>query len=299
MNAIETSKYCFHTNLSGELYTVCPLCGGQELKRKYEVREYILTECLSCSAIFVRNILTHKYLEEFYNTQEDNCFYCDDDNSDCINYYNLKLKSEIEKLKPGKGSILDVGCSSGLFLDQVPDWERHGVEISRKDGTKAKDRIGNNIFIGSIEEYPVREEYFDVITLQDVFDHFIDPISNLNKCKIMLKPGGLLVIKVHNISCLFARICSSHFYAIVPPFHLFYFCERSLRFALENAGFQFHNKRFIGHLMKIKAVFFGLSRIDKKTISYKIYKILNKSIIGDIKIYKNLHDIITVFAVKK
>jgi len=298
VNGIEITGKSFNTNLSGELHTVCPLCGGQELKIKYEVKGYTLTECLSCSAVFVRNILTHKYLEEFYQNQEGNCSYCDDDNSDCINYYNLKLKSEIEKLRPGKGSILDVGCCSGLFLDQVPGWERHGVEVSEKYGEKAKDRIGENIFIGSFEEYPVREEYFDVITLQDVFDHFIDPINNLKKCKVMLKPGGLLVIKVHDISCLFARICGSEYYAIAPPVHLFYFREGSLRFILEQTGFQFHKKRFIGHLIKIKAVFLGLSRTDQRALAYKVYKFLDKSMIGNIKIYKNLHDIITVFAVK-
>jgi len=140
MNGVETSETSFNTNLSGKFHTVCPLCGSQELKRKYEVREYILTECLNCSAIFIRNIITHKYLEEFYQNHEEYCFY-EDDNSDCLNYYNLKLKNEIENLKPEKGSILDVGCSSGLFLNQMPGWERHGVEVSVKYGEMAKDRI--------------------------------------------------------------------------------------------------------------------------------------------------------------
>jgi SAM-dependent methyltransferase len=284
--------------VSGDLYQACPLCGVPELREKYTVRGYTLVACRNCSVVFVRNILTAAYLQTFYQDQEGHCFY-EDDNKDCLNYYNGRIQSEIEARKPAPGAILDVGCSSGYFLEQLSGWERHGVEISAEYGKKAQAKIGLNIFIGPFEAYPGREGYFDVITLFDVFDHFIDPEGCLKKCRSLLKPGGLLVIKVRNLSCLFAKISGSKFYAIEPPVHLFYFNEKSLRLILEKTSLAFIKKKFIGHRMKIKTIFFRLARADKARPAYGGYKLLEKSRLGNIAVPKNLHDIITVFAVKK
>lgn len=298
MKTGETGQVTVNTEHKDKIYCACPLCGSKLLKDRFDVRGYTISECKSCTVVFVRNILTPEFLRDFYQKQEGNCFY-EEDNKDCINYYSLKVKLEIEKLKPEKGRILDIGCSSGMFLEQMEGWERHGVEVSDEYGKKARTLLGDNIFIGTFEAYPVKKDYFDVITLQDVCDHFIDPAANLLKCKEMLKPGGLIIIKVHNISCLFAKVCGKRFYAIEPPVHLFYFNERSLNLVLNKTGFRFLKKRFIGHLMKLKTVFFRLSRVDKKTPAYKIYSFLDKISMGNIKLNKNLHDIITVFAVKK
>ena len=113
---------------------------------------------------------------------------------------------------------------------------------------------------GSFEDYPLREGYFDVVTLQDVFDHFRDPLPALEKCRRLLKQGGLIVIKVHNISCLYAKLTGRHFYAVIPPSHLFYYDGRTLAHTLSKAGFRVVNSRFIGHLLKLKTVFWRLSR---------------------------------------
>jgi hypothetical protein len=62
----------------------------------------------------------------------------------------------------------------------------------------------------------------------------------------MLKPG-MIVIKVHNISCSYAKLTGSGFYATIPPPHLFYYNRQSLSLALSKAGFQVVDSRFIGH----------------------------------------------------
>ena len=106
------------------------------------------------------------------------------------------------------------------------------------------------------------------------------------------------MIKVHNISCLYAKISGQGFYAVVPPTHLFYYDGRTLDRALSNGGFRVVDSRFIGHLFKIKTIFLRLSRGDVKSLSHRIYKTLNDTALGNIKFHKNLRDIITVLAVK-
>ena len=116
---------------------------------------------------------------------------------------------------------------------------------------------------------------------------------------MLINPGGLIVIKVHDISCLYAKFTGQNFYALIPPSHLFYYNRRSLSALVEKAGFRVTDSRHIGHILKVKTVFFRLSRGDQSSPYYRIFERLNRSSVGDWKIYKNLHDIITVFAVKR
>ena len=110
----------------------------------------------------------------------------------------------------------------------MPDWECHGNEITKHYGMTAREKYGENIFIGPFDDYPLREGYFDVITLQDVFDHIRDPLPMLEKCHRLLRPGGLIAVKVHNISCLYAKFTGKNFYALIPPAHLFYYDKQTL-----------------------------------------------------------------------
>jgi len=288
--AVKKSNFAYHLK--------CPICESQNIKDKYKLKDYIISECLDCSAVFVKEILTDNFLTNFYQKSEGDFVY-EDNNQQFLSYYYHKIKSEIEKIKPAKGAILDIGCSAGFFLNIMEGWERYGMEIAEKFGQMAREKIGDNIYIGSFENYPIKENYFDVITLQDVFDHFIDPVENLKKCYQMLKPGGLLVIKAHNISCLYAKIKGVNFYAIIPPVHLFYFNEQSLKYLFNRVGLRFLKSKFIGHILQLKTIFYRLSGEGTNKFYFKLSKLFEHNILGKIRFYKNLHDIITVFAIKE
>ena len=281
---------------SGPFYSSCPACGGENLKRRWEVNSYTIARCAGCSLVFVQNILTTGELAAHYATVEDAAYI--DSNADCLNYYYYRLREQIESRFPQPGKLLDVGCSAGWFLDVMKGWECHGCEIVPKDADLARRRYADRIVTGSFEDYPLREDYFDVIALQDVFDHFRDPLPALAKCRRMLKPGGLIVIKVHNISCLYAKLCGRRFYALLPPSHLFYYDGKTLPRILTSVGFHVVDSRFIGHLLKVKTVFWRLAQDNKDSVFSRIGRRLDGSFLGDIKIKKNLHDIVTVLAVK-
>jgi 2-polyprenyl-3-methyl-5-hydroxy-6-metoxy-1,4-benzoquinol methylase len=262
----------------------------------WNVNGYSIARCAQCTLVFVRNQITAEELGAHYTGGVDEAY--DDGNRDCLDYYYKRLAVLIRRRFPKPGRILDLGCSRGWFLDVMSGWECHGNEIIASDAAAARERYGDNIVAGSFEDYPLRKDYFDVITLQDVFDHFRDPMPALAKCRSMLRPGGMIVIKVHNIACLYAKLTGSGFYAIIPPSHLFYYNRRSLSLALSKAGFQVVDSRFIGHLMKVKTIFWRLSRSNSESYYYRIYRNLDKSLLGELKIHKNLHDIITISAVK-
>ena len=278
------------------MYTRCVVCSGDKLKGLWEVNGYTIASCMTCSLVFVQNQVTTEELAAHYASGRDDTY--DETNIECLNYYYRKLGDMICRRFPQPGKLLDVGCSRGWFFDAMHGWECHGNEIGASDALIARERHGDRIVIGPFEEYPLRENYFDVITMQDVFDHFRDPMRILEKSWRLLRPGGLIVIKAHNISCLYAKLTGRSFYAIIPPSHLFYYNRRTLDRALSNSGFHVVDSEFIGHLLKIETVFSRLSRGNMKSTSYRVYKALNGTALGGIKFHKNLHDIITVLAVK-
>jgi 2-polyprenyl-3-methyl-5-hydroxy-6-metoxy-1,4-benzoquinol methylase len=274
----------------------CPGCDGTRISEKWLVNGFRIVHCDSCELVFVANRPTVDELKTYYGQIHDSIY--DDSNSECLAFYYRALKREIERRGKQQGRIFDVGCAGGWFLDGMEGWERHGCEMAPQDFAIARSKHGDRILPLSFEEYPEKAEYFDVITLQDVFDHMPEPGQALAKCFRMLRPGGLLVIKVHDISCLYARVTGSQFYAVIPPGHLFYYREKSLRRILERAHFQVISARHMGHILKLTTIFLRLSRGREQSLCYSAAKMLQKSPLGNLKIYKNLHDIITVFAVR-
>ena len=277
------------------MHSSCPICAGTALKHLWQVNGYSIARCQNCSLVFVENIVTPEELNAHYSAWDTSYA---DDNTDCLTYYYEILRGLIESRYPQRGKILDVGCSAGQFLEVMKGWECHGNEISPPFATIAQQRFGDSIVTGLFEDYPLQEEYFDVITLQDVFDHLRDPIAVLNKCNSMLKPGGLIVIKVHNISCLYAKVMGSGFYAVMPPTHLFYYDKGTLELALGKTGFQMVDSRFIAHLLRIRIIFYRLASGNRQSLFFRISRWLEGRWLGEAKIKKNLHDIITVMAVK-
>ena len=247
--------------------------------------------------MFVRNLLSPEELAAHYASGSDPVY--TDDNRECLDYYYLQLRKRIEARVSRPGKILDVGCSGGWFLEAMRGWECHGCEIAPADAALARRRFPDAIFTGTLEDYPEAANYFDVIAMQDVFDHCPDPLAVLQKCRRMLKDGGLLVLKVHNISCLYARIAGARFYAVIPPSHLFYYDRRTLELAAAKSGFEIVETRFIAQLLRISTVFMRLSRGNRESWLFRIYSALAGRRLGKIKIRKNLHDIVTAFAVKR
>jgi 2-polyprenyl-3-methyl-5-hydroxy-6-metoxy-1,4-benzoquinol methylase len=274
----------------------CPICEGRNLDLRWKIKGYSIVQCQGCSLVFVREILTNEQLAAHYASGGDVVYA--DDNRDCLDYYYHELRKQIEARVPAKGRIFDVGCSGGWFLEAMQGWDCYGCEIAPQDAVVAQQRFGERVFTGTLEDYPSPDNWFDVITMQDVFDHCPEPLTVLGKCRRMLKPGGLLVIKVHNISCLYAKMTGAGFYALLPPSHLFYYDRRTLGRVTERAGLKLVDARFIAHLLKVSTVFHRLARERKDSIFHRGFLALKDTGVGQLKIRKNLHDIITVFAVK-
>jgi len=283
----------------------CPVCQCRDLTEKYVIKGYHIALCRFCRLMFVRERLTQEDLDRYYNKElielnaPDTCVYTDQDNTDNLKYYYRRLAAMIRQRMP-RGAVLDIGCNTGLFLDVMDGFDRYGIERSITHGRVAAEKYGDHIFLGAFEDYQAPEGFlFDCITLQDVFDHMADPVGVLKKCRRLLKANGLIVIKVHDFSCLYAKMTGKNFYAFLPPLHLFYYDRRSLMTALDRAGFDLAASMHIGHVLFLSTVFYRLCWRERKGLFYRFYRALDGTWLGRRKIYKNLHDIITVFGMRR
>lgn len=138
------------------------------------------------------------------------------------------------------GRLLDIGCASGAFLlnmGQYPGWELFGVDQNSYAVALAR-RSGLDVHQGSLVDADYPDNFFDVITLWAVLEHVPDPTATLNEIHRILKPDGLLLLRVPNLSSWDARLFGSMWVGLDAPRHLFVFSPRALTSLLKQTGFK-------------------------------------------------------------
>tara|TARA_R100001132_G_C3263175_1_gene86746 strand:+ start:174 stop:1022 length:849 start_codon:yes stop_codon:yes gene_type:complete len=145
-----------------------------------------------------------------------------------VKNYSLKRKLRlIEKLHPGKGSLLDIGAGTGDFLKYAKDnnWEVNGVEVnasarslSLNKGIPLKE---------SIEE--CKGNQFDVVTLWHVLEHLPDLQNTVLNIEALVKEGGTLIVAVPNFNSYDAKFYKEFWAAYDVPRHLWHFSQESMK----------------------------------------------------------------------
>ena len=207
---------------------------------------------------------------------------------------------KIEKQYPDKGSLLDVGAATGSFMTAAKKrgWNVSGVEISDFAAETGRQK-GLDIKTGILENCGYEKEYFDIITLWDVFEHISNPQSTLAHIKKILKPGGLIVMNLPDSDSLFARLMGKKWALIIPPEHLHLFSIHNLKILLERNQFSLISKDTIGKKFKLAYVFHALYTIRHKKIWRKISNLIKKTPLNNLSVLINLRDNMFVIAKKQ
>jgi SAM-dependent methyltransferase len=133
----------------------------------------------------------------------------------------------------GASSVLDVGCGTGellrLLRRAVPGVKRWaGADVSAKTiATNARHDPGATYHVLDIERTALRER-FDALVCTEVIEHLTQPRDALVNMRLMLRPGGRLVL-----TCPTGKVHATekHFGHVAHP------TPRSLRSLLVDAGF--------------------------------------------------------------
>jgi len=144
----------------------------------------------------------------------------------------------LSRYRTSVGSLLDVGCSTGMFLEVARDggWNVSGVELSVEAARQAQQKFPGRVFCGTLADAPFPAGSLDVITMFDVIEHCATPLVELTCATTLLAADGLLVLTTPNIASLPARVMGRAYSYINPPDHLVYFSPRTMAVALAKAG---------------------------------------------------------------
>lgn len=137
--------------------------------------------------------------------------------------------SHIERYTSPPGRLLDFGCGWGFFLDAAREkgWEIHGLEPLPGHALYTRGKVGANVITDILRDDTFPDDYFDVITAFQVFEHLPDPAGDLARLSCALRPGGIMLVEVPNIDTWGIRLLGKRHRHFVPD-HLNFFSAETL-----------------------------------------------------------------------
>lgn len=105
-------------------------------------------------------------------------------------------------------SILDVGCASGWFLNELSKKFPHalytGVDVYENAIKFGQKQYKHLAFLQADgHALPFQEKSFDVVICNEVLEHVLDPMKVLSEIRRVLKNNGIAIIEMDTGNFLF------------------------------------------------------------------------------------------------
>ncbi len=166
-----------------------------------------------------------------------------------VEYYSNPRPEMLEFVPTTIKKALDVGCGRGDFaalLKETFNAEVWGIDIDKDSIEIAKTRIDKAFygdFLRMLDEFP--NNYFDVISFNDVLEHTIDPYTILQELKPKLSKDGVVVSSIPNVryfknlvNLLYKKDWQYEDEGILDRTHLRFFTEKSIQGMYEQQGYE-------------------------------------------------------------
>jgi SAM-dependent methyltransferase len=164
-------------------------------------------------------------------------------------------------------TLLDMGCGDGNNLQYLKQYAEalYGSDYNLIRLERARSRqFGITLFLADILDYPVQDDFFEIVFFNHVIEHIPDDGKALETVFRILKPNGILVLGAPNEGVLWWQLA----YRLEPETlkktdHVHFYTADTLSEKLIRYGFK---------LLEIKHIGWGLPHwsIDEKIRKYKI-----------------------------
>lgn len=133
--------------------------------------------------------------------------------------------------------ILDVGAGTGLLVAALLDagFDATGSEPSRASSEAAR-AVGLPVETTALED--IEAESLDAVVLWQVLEHLEDPLGAVHLIGSWLKPRGVLLVGVPNLSSWQARLAGPRWFHLDLPRHRTHFTPGGLARLLAHADFE-------------------------------------------------------------
>lgn len=111
--------------------------------------------------------------------------------------YHTHLSRQIIGMLPKTGTLLDIGCGTGLFVEKYMTCGGGaiGIDISRGMIRQARWRCAQTDFVmGTGDTLPFADASFDAVASLLAFSYMRDPQAMLTEAFRVLRPGGTIAI---------------------------------------------------------------------------------------------------------
>ncbi|HEY4716304.1 MAG TPA: class I SAM-dependent methyltransferase [bacterium] len=222
----------------------CLICNGKILTSFLDARgvingkNYPLVNCPSCSVAFTVDNIGEVRSDDSTGPTPSPAHLSKLEER----YIRMRWRREIAFLKkfiePG-ASILDIGCGSGLFLEEAirAGFKPEGID-TETGNIPPKDQIRSRVFKIDVETGNLPEKNYGAATFYHSLEHLSDPASALKKVGNILKKNGVIIVQVPNLDSWQFRVFKKRWFHLFLPYHLVHFSTGSLRLLFKQVGFE-------------------------------------------------------------
>ncbi len=265
----------------------CPVCGGTDFRRKWNLERYAFSRCTNCGLLMQNPQpraadLIQRYDREYFEYEIENA----------EPYFQLMLLALkdvnfFSELEPAAGapdcgegarSFLDIGCATGTLLAYLKTrgWKEKGVEVCVPAAEYARDVRGVDVHSGTLQEADLQASSFDVVHASHLIEHLNQPGVFVRDVFRILKPGGRILLTTPNSSGFQARLFSGAWRSAIAD-HMFLFSKQTLSRLLERNGFEIEKIRTWGGIAA------GMAPVPVKRVCDSVVK---KTGWGDVMIIR-------------
>jgi 2-polyprenyl-3-methyl-5-hydroxy-6-metoxy-1,4-benzoquinol methylase len=279
-------------------YTGCPICNSNNIQEQLPAKDHTVSQqifsiwhCNTCTARFTQDVPAQDAIGAFYASE--NYISHSDTKKGVINsLYHLvrkrtlgsKRRLVINSTGLIKGSILDIGCGTGAFLNTMKEagWDITGLEPDSTARTKAAE-LYNIQPQEPGKLFELTPASFNAITMWHVLEHVHELHAYIKQIEKLLAPGGKAFIAVPNYTSKDADIYKEHWAAYDVPRHLYHFSPQSMEILLAHHGLK---------LTAVKPMWFDSFYVSMLSEQYKngkgnIIKAVLNGFLSNLKAWSN------------
>jgi len=240
----------------------CILCGSPDSRGVYPRELPSVVRCDRCGFVYASPRLKEECVKELYSRE-----YFESHSSEKMGYDNYvsdrelvekTFRRRLEELEKKwlnkKGSVLDVGCATGFFLNTAKGmgWRTYGVEISDYCCEFAEREFELKLFNGQFKDFDGLGGPYELITMWDYLEHSFTPIRDVEQAFRHLKPGGFLAVATPDFGSWPAGFFGPNWVGFKEHEHLTYFTKKNLCGLLEEKGFKICRAGYVGKYVSFK-----------------------------------------------
>lgn len=230
----------------------CPVCNSKDFESFLDCKDYTVSQeifhivsCKDCSFKFTNPRPSDDSIGAYYKSDE----YISHTNTKkglinrlyhLVRNYTLRKKLGLVEGYVSRGTILDYGCGTGMFLNTCKEagWNTFGFEPD-PDARKISQNLSLSVS-GSKADLlsSLNGRKLDIITMWHVLEHVTDLKETLEFFKANLSETGTLIVAVPNYTSNDAKHYRQFWAGYDVPRHIYHFDLTTVSRLLGQYGFK-------------------------------------------------------------